>query len=254
MSVLNELHPVRAADRQPPCADCLRAADPGRQRHPRGEVLARHRHVHPFAAVVLSGGYVEAGDSGLHRVEAGNVLFHGGHERHLDRMDGRGAEVLLLPLPNDWHGAPHARVADADALARQAERDVPTAVTQLLAHALPVPRQLDDWPAQLAESLLADPGLSLAQWARSHDMHPGSVSRGFRQVFAVSPKAFRLQARTHAALKLYRTTSLTAAAIAHACDFADQAHLSRSIAALTGATASHLCRPAPMPRSAGHKG
>ena len=84
-------------------------------------------------------------------------------------------------------------------------------------------------------------------------MHPGSVSRGFRQVFAVSPKAFRLQARTHAALKLYRTTSLTAAAIAHACEFADQAHLSRSITALTGAAASHLRSLAPRSRLAGHQ-
>ncbi len=248
MRVLNELHPVRGADRQTPCNDCLRAADPGRQWHARGEVLTRHRHVHPFAAVVLSGGYVEAGDSGLHRVEAGNVLFHRSHERHLDRMGGRGAEVLLLPLPDDWDGAPHACVADADALARQAERDVPTAVAQLLACARPVPRQLDDWPAQLAESLLADPGLSLAHWAHSHGIHPGSVSRGFRQLFAISPKAFRLQARTHAAMKLYRSTSLTASAIAHVCGFADQAHLSRSITALTGAAASHLRRRVFPPR------
>jgi catalase len=63
-----------------------------------------------------------------------------------------------------------------------------------------------------------------------------------------------LQERTHAALKLYRTTSLTAAAIAHACDFADQGHPGRSIAALTVATASHLRRPASMPRPVEHNG
>lgn len=242
INVLNELHPAQETGRGPVCADCLRAADPGRQRHARGEVLARHRHTHPFAAVVLSGGYVEAGDSGLHRVEAGNVLLHGGYERHLDRVDSRGAEVLLLPLPHNWNGAPHACVIDVDALARLAECDVPAAVTQLLKHARPMPRPSRDWPAQLAEALLADPSLSLAQWAHDHGLHPGSVSRGFRQVFAISPKAFRLQARAHAALTLYRNSSLTGAAIAHDCGFADQAHLSRSITALTGVAASQLRR------------
>ena len=217
-------------------------AETGRQRHAGGEVLARHRHAQAFAAIVLSGSYVEAGDSGLHRVQAGDVLFHCAHERHLDRMHAAGAEVLVLPLPDDWNGAAYAQVRDADAIAQLAERDVPAAVARLIDDALPVARTPDDWPEQLAAAMLADSSLSLAHWAHSHGLHPGSVSRGFQQLFAVSPKAFRLQARTHAALKLYRGTSLAASAIAHLCGFADQAHLSRSVTALTGATASHLRR------------
>lgn len=189
---------------------------------------------------MLSGSYVKAGDSGLHRVQAGDVLFHCAHERHLDRMHTAGAEVLVLPLSNDWDGASHARVRDADAIAQLAERDVPAAVARLLDDALPVAQTAGDWPEQLATAMLADPSLSLAHWARSHGLHPGSVSRGFQQIFSVSPRTFRLQARTLAALKLYRGTSLAASAIAHLCGFADQAHLSRSVTALTGATASRL--------------
>ncbi|WP_445147218.1 helix-turn-helix transcriptional regulator [Dyella sp. Tek66A03] len=237
---MNELHTKGTAKHQRHCTECLRVAATGRQQHARGEVLARHRHVHAFAAVVLCGSYVEAGDSGLHRVHAGHVLFHCMHERHLDRMHANGAEVLVLPLPDDWSGTPHAQVSDADAIAQLAERDVPAAVACLLGDARPMPQPPGDWPQQLAAAMLADPNLSLTQWARSHNLHPGSVSRGFQQVFAVSPKAFRLQARTHAALKLYRASSLPAAAIAHMCGFADQAHFSRSVTALTGATASRL--------------
>ena len=240
--VLNELHTTRTAGHQAPCTECLRIAATGRQQHAHGEVLARHRHAQAFAAVVLAGSYEEAGDSGLHHVQTGDVLFHCAHERHLDRMHATGAEVLVLPLPDDWSGAAHARVRDADAIAQLAEHDVSAAVTRLLDDALPVTHPPGDWPEQLAVAMLADPNLSLAQWARSHGLHPGSVSRGFQQVFAVSPRAFRLQARTHAALKLYRGTSLAASAIAQICGFADQAHLSRSVTALTGATASHLRR------------
>lgn len=203
-------------------------------------MLSRHWHSHPFAAVVLSGGYVEAGDSGLHRVQAGNVLFHDSFEYHLNRVGRNGADVLLLPLPDDWAAAPHGCVTDVDVIARYSEYDLPAAMTELLTQTRFAPRPQQDWPAQLAQALRANPGLSLGQWASDHGMHPGSVSRGFRQVFAVSPKAFRLQARTHAALKLYRRSPLTASAIAHACGFADQAHLSRSVAAMTGANASKL--------------
>ena len=38
------------------------------------EQLPRHPHDEAFAAVLLSGGYVEAGDTGRHRLEPGDVV------------------------------------------------------------------------------------------------------------------------------------------------------------------------------------
>lgn len=187
--------------------------------------------------MILAGRYVEAGDSGLHRVDAGHVLLHAPHEWHLDRVGRNGAEVLVLPLPEAWTGASHARVEDPGALARLAESDMPEAAAQLLAQLQPmVADDLPDWPEQLASALLLDPALSIAGWARRHQLHPGSVSRGFRQVFEISPKAFRLHARTHLAMRLRREGARTASAIAHECGFADQAHLCRSIATVTGSS------------------
>ena len=48
--------------------------------------MDRHVHKRAYAALVLSGGYEEAGDSGRHRVQAGNVVLHEAFEAHLDRI------------------------------------------------------------------------------------------------------------------------------------------------------------------------
>lgn len=216
-------------------------------RHARGQQIARHPHRQAFAALALSGHYVEAGDTGLHRVAPGEVVFHAAHERHLDRFGCAGAEVLVLPLDDRWHGAAHARVVDPDRIARVAERDIAAAVCELQATLLPAgdAAGADDWPAHLARALLADPDLSLQRWAGAHALHRGSLSRGFRRMFEVSPHAFRLHARTHAALRLVRADAMSGAHIAHACGFADQAHMSRALRALTGTTATRLRLRAP---------
>jgi AraC-like DNA-binding protein len=236
---LNAFHPASASSAHA-CAACLRATPTGRQRHGRGEVLGRHLHRHAFAALVLSGVYCEAGDSGLHHVAPGDVLLHGAHERHLDRFGHRGSDVLVLPLPDTWQGSAHARIADPDRIARLAERDVAAAVAELQRALVATAPANDDWPALLARDLLDDPDLSLRHWGDTHGLHVGSISRGFRRVFELSPSAFRLHARSHAALRLVRNTTMTGASIAQACGFADQAHMSRALRAMTGLPPSQL--------------
>jgi AraC-like DNA-binding protein len=238
---LNAVHPGDDCIRHA-CPACARATPIGRQRHGRREALARHLHAQAFAALVLSGSYEEAGDSGLHRVSPGDVLLHGTHERHLDRFGAAGSNVLVLPLPADWRGAARARASDPDRIVRLAERDIPAAVAELLAGLLPAPPVDHDWPARLACALIEEPGLSLADWGEAHGLHRGSLSRGFRRVFGLSPKAFRLHARTHAALRLLHGRTLRGAEIAQACGFADQAHMGRALRALTGLSASQLRR------------
>jgi hypothetical protein len=63
-------------------------------------VLARHQHSSGYLAVVLSGGYEEAGDRGCYRVKAGDVVVHTAFEAHLNRYDTNGGEVLDLGLPS----------------------------------------------------------------------------------------------------------------------------------------------------------
>lgn len=62
----------------------VRAPTP--QRLPSGLAIARHRHACAYVALVLSGGYVEAGDAGRWRVRPGDAIVHAPFEAHLDHV------------------------------------------------------------------------------------------------------------------------------------------------------------------------
>jgi AraC-like DNA-binding protein len=211
-------------------------------RHAPCERLSRHPHEEAFAAVVLSGGYVEAGDTGRHALEPGDVVLHRAWESHLDRFDRRGAEVLLLAIGDLGGPAFLGRVEDPDALARSAERDPTSAAHRLLADLKPKAATVTDWPDLLSQALGSDPGLCLGDWAAAYGLHPGSVSRGFRQVFGITPAGFRVVQRTRRAVEAVRGTRQPLHQIAQECGFADQAHMSRAIRRMARTTPLALRR------------
>jgi AraC-like DNA-binding protein len=205
---------------------------PLRTRHSPGEVLTRHRHDHAYAGIVLRGAYVEAGDSGRHRVEPADVLFHRPFESHLDRFGVSTAEVLNLPLPPGWTGPAFGRIEDPDSIVRLAERDVREAIVVLTTNIFEHAPAAQDWPDLLAAELLRDTELKLEHWSAVRGLHRGSISRGFRQQFGITPAEFRSLARAHKAVR--RITELPLSELAAECGFADQAHMSRAIKKLTG--------------------
>jgi len=211
-------------------------------RHAPRETLTRHLHDHAFAAIVLSGGYVEAGDTGRHRMAAGDVLLHQAWEGHLDHFGAGGAEVLVLDIPDTDTGWFHGRISDPDALARLAERDRVGAARAMLAELEPKPAHPGDWPDDLARALCDDPGLRLGAWADAHNLRPGSISRGFRQVFGIRPSGYRLVQRTRRAIAAVRDTIEPLSLVAQDCGFADQAHMSRAIKRLAQTTPAALRR------------
>ena len=216
----------------------------GPMRHPPHERLGRHRHDEAFVALVLAGAYVEAGDTGRHRLRPGDVLVHRRWEYHLDEFAGTGAQVLILPLPAAWDGPTHAIAPDPDAIVRLAERDLPAALGLLengLTASLAPPQ---DWPELLAARLRHDPDAPVASWARELGLHPGSLARGFQQVFGVTPATYRLFQRTHRALGHIAAGDASLAAVAAQCGFADQAHMSRAVRRMTGLAASQVRRSA----------
>ena len=208
-------------------------------RHAPGEALARHRHDSGYVAVVLDGGYLEAGEGGRIRAEAGMALVHHGWSAHQDGFGAAGARVLNLPLPAGLAEGP-VRLADADAIVRLAARDPHAAAELVRETAMPAASGPGDWPDLLAATLARDPALSITAWADRAGLDPASVSRGFARAYGVSPKRFRLELRTRSAVRALAGWRGTLAALAADHGFADQAHFARAALALTGLTPSQL--------------
>lgn len=203
-------------------------------------MLHRHRHSVAFAAVVLAGRYVEAGDTGLHRAEPGDVILHRAFEGHLNRFEQTGAIVVTLPMPGHLGDGAHWRAADPDAVIRLAERDRWEAAQMLRVTLTEVETVAGDWPELLARDLLTDPGLSIRGWAGERQMHPGSVARGFRQQFGLTAATFRSNARVHRAIRDVELGSSPLAKIAATHGFADQAHMTRMIRLVARLTPTQL--------------
>lgn len=203
-------------------------------RHSPGERLARHRHRQGYIALVLEGGFVEAGDGARIGARPGDVIVHEPFDAHADAFTGRRSVVLNLPfLPGlDALG----RVDDADEAARLAERDPWAAARWVALNMAPGRERCADWPDLLAEALSGEAEIGLAEWARGVGVRPQSLSRGFRQAYGVSPKRYRLEQRVRAALRRLPGWRGTLAALAAEAGFADQAHLTRAVAAITGRT------------------
>lgn len=197
--------------------------------------LERHVHAEPYAALVLSGGYEEAGDQGHFWVNAGDAIFHDAFEAHLNRFLKQGAVVLNLRLaPPGCYATGVGRVVNPDVVVRVAERDRSAAAGLLLSMAVRWTPQLADWPDELAAILMECPSLRLSEWGEENGIAPWTISRGFAQVFGVSPEAFRARVRARRAWKALQGTTVPLAAIAAELGFADQAHMTRSVKELTG--------------------
>ena len=96
-------------------------------------VLPHHQHAEAHIAVVLSGGYEEAGDRGCFRVKPGDVLLHSPFESHVNRYEPRGADLITLELAaSATITEAVATLPDADEIVRIAECDPREATAEVL--------------------------------------------------------------------------------------------------------------------------
>jgi AraC-like DNA-binding protein len=136
--------------------------------------------------------------------------------------------------PGNSYPSGIARVADPDIVARMAEKSGRAAADLLLSFVKRCTLQLADWPDELAATLMQCPSLKLSKWGEENGLAPWTLSRGFAQVFGISPEGFRARVRARGALRLIRETQTSMAIIAAELGFSDQAHMSRSVKQLTG--------------------
>jgi AraC-like DNA-binding protein len=203
----------------------------------RSSVFERHSHDCAYVAIVLSGGYEEAGDHGRFKAVAGNAILHQRFEAHINRFPDAGAVVLNLTLPAQVSIEPGlATIADPDLIVRIAEQSHADAVKLLLCSIRQRESNYADWPDELACALIANPSLSLSTWGQRKGLMPWAISRGFMQVFGVSPAVFRARARARRAWNLVARRGEPLATIATDLGFADQSHMTRSVKLLTGTT------------------
>lgn len=209
------------------------------ERRDGGGLQCRHTHAGAYAAVVLAGGYEETGNWGRFRVHAGDVLFHDAFDAHLNRFEARGATILNLALTGHASGFRAGRVYDADAVARAAERDPQVAVCVLMAQLREIRPVVYDWADLLATEIVRDPNCRLDRWADAYGIAPETVSRGFARAYGITPATFRAEIRARRALKQIVHSMTSLIEIASVLGFADQAHMTRAVRVLTGATPSH---------------
>ncbi|HEV2567920.1 AraC family transcriptional regulator [Sphingomonas sp.] len=209
-----------------------------------GACIRRHRHAVGYVALLAEGGYTEAGDRGRFSVQPGEVVLHHAHEAHQDLTTRSRTLVLNLPLPDLSFTPGHYECSLGEEVLRLARTDPVAAAEAMLAGLRPAPRLVPDWPDLLAEELRSDSDLTIAEWASAHGLAPQSVSRGFRQVFGVSPKRFRAETRALRAVETLRTSRMGLADLAFSLGFADQSHLTRAVKTLTGSSPGRFARAA----------
>lgn len=204
-----------------------------------GRTFIRHHHLKPYAALLVSGSCDEAGDRGRFRAKAGDVLVHLGFEAHQDQIGPKGATIINLAL-DCGVGAAFGFVRDPDSIVRANERDSLAASEMLREQFKPCDNLARDWPDLLAEHLSQPEPVPLEQWADDYGVHPASLSRGFKLAYGITPKRFRFEQMVSRAARSLRDGRDGLSMIAATSGFADQAHMTRSMAELFEFTPGHL--------------
>jgi AraC-like DNA-binding protein len=214
--------------------------------------MPRHQHAEAYATLVLHGAFEQTSYAGRLRLQPGDVLIQPTLDCHSDHMLSPGVALIRFPWPREATlGCVH-RDCRIDLVQRVAERDICEA-RALLAEELvgrtPVLPTTWDWPDLLAADLAANPRLPIAQWASSKGLTREHVSRYFRSVYGATPTQFRLELAARAAWLQITGSADPLSRIAANLGFADQAHMTRAVKALTGAPptrwrTSHLFKTA----------
>jgi AraC-like DNA-binding protein len=206
--------------------------------HPHARVPA-HRHQHAYAALILKGGYAERGPDGVWLCEENDIVIHPRFHMHGNDIALKGARVLNILLPDSPETAEYRVVQVADPATLADEPCVERLTETLSGAAVKSSAGAGDWRDAFAGALAADPLQSVAELAQRFGLSAEHASRAFRDMFAMTPVAFRSEHRLRTAVRAV-AAGAPLADIAHACGYADQAHMTRAFVSALGLTPARV--------------
>ena len=213
----------------------------GIERFP-GYSLPRHRHLQPYATVVLEGCFEQAGYAGRIRATAGDILIHPALDCHANNIVSSSVRLVRLNWSDSSGSGAFYRLGDIDEIARVAEKDPQDAAVLLESCVASSSRESaerrNDWPDVLAQALRHNASLEIGEWAQENDLALETVSRGFRMAYGVPPTIFRAELRARSAWLRITRGSEPLCAVASQSGFADQSHMTRWISRISGSPPS----------------
>jgi AraC-like DNA-binding protein len=227
-------------DKNPSTTFNFRTITPGIELMKQDFSLPRHRHLSAYATIVLAGTLEEAGYAGRIQASVGDVLIHPSLDCHVNHKVLAGVRLVRLLWADPFIQSGLYHVDDLDQLAVASERcpaDAALLLSELLRNrATKSPRICNDWPDLLATDLVMNVSTRIGDWARSQQLAPETVSRGFSKAYGVSPEVFKAECRARRAWLRITNGADDLSAVAAETGFADQAHMTHWIRRTTGAS------------------
>ena len=207
------------------------------QRMEPGAFLGRAQSPDSALLLVVDGTIELSSYRGRERLERGDLAVRPTFDSRALRAGPGGAAWLHLPWRADASlGATYA-VNDVDRLLLRAAQDPDRAVAEVEAIVANRPSCAPlrlHWADDLKDAILADPHLSISDWARLHGVSREGAARAFRVAYSVSPARFRLEMRARRAWVRIISGRDALSLIALETGFADQSHMTRAVGWLTG--------------------
>lgn len=210
---------------------------PAVQRIAPDAVLERAQSFDAALLLVIDGQLDLSSYRGRERLDRGMIAIRPTFDCRTLRAGPGGATWLQLPWCPDQSLGGTYRMPDADRILLLAGHDPAAALAEVQAvkirmSALP-PLRLH-WIDDLHGALLADPHLSISDWARDHRVSREGAARAFRAAYSVSPARFRLELRARRAWTRIVSGGEPLSLIALEAGFADQSHMTRAVGWFTG--------------------
>lgn len=214
---------------------------PSMQRAGADAFLPRAQSIDSALLLVVEGQIELSSYRGREQLERGALAIRPTFDCRALRAGPDGAAWLQMPWHTDCSlGATYA-VDDMDRLLLRAGHDPDGAladVAAMVANRLPrAPLRLH-WADDLKDAILADPHLSISDWACANRVSREGAARAFRAAYAVSPARFRLELRARRAWVRIVSGGEPLSLIALETGFADQSHMTRAVGWLTGRSPS----------------